>query len=93
MDKTRVYLTESLSTKERKNSTSVSALGIILNLLGYLAIICGFSVGAYMAFASKGIGIITLILVCLGSLITGLLIIGFAKMIYLLQEINNNLKN
>ena len=36
--------TESLSTK-RKSNGSVSGLGVILNLLGYITIICGISIG------------------------------------------------
>lgn len=93
MDKTRVYLTERLTTKERRSSTNNSILGKILTVLGYLTIISGFIIGGYMAFASKGIDLITLVIVCSVSLISGLLIIGFAKIIHLLQEINKQLKD
>ncbi|NLM98303.1 MAG: hypothetical protein GX175_11970 [Halanaerobiaceae bacterium] len=92
MDKTRVYLTESLSTKERKSNGSVSGLGIILNLLGYITIICGISIGFYMTFSSKIIDSISFIIVCLGSIITGFVLIAFAKIIKLLQEIKKNLE-
>ncbi len=96
MDKTRVYLTESLSTKDKKNNSKkpqTSILATIIKVLGYLIIISAFLIGGYLVFARVGIDYFMLVISWISSLIIGIVLIGFAKVINLLQEINNNLKN
>jgi len=96
MDKTRVYLTESLSTKDKKNNnkkTKTSILATIIKVLGYLIIISAFATGGYLVFARVGIGYFMIIISWISSLIIGILLVGFAKVINLLEEINNNFKN
>lgn len=92
MDKTRFYLTESLSTKERNKRENKSVLATIITLIGYLIIVSGFILGSIMAFINNGIDNFILVLVYISSLIFGIIIIGFGKIIYLLQEINNHLQ-
>ncbi len=96
MDKTRVYLTESLSTKEKKSNTEKpdsSILATIIKVLGYLIIISSFVLGGYLVFARIGIDFFTIVIALISSLIVGVLLVGFGKVISLLQEISHYLKN
>ncbi len=95
MDKTRVYLTESLSNKEKKGNienADSSILATIIKILGYLIILASFVAGGYLVFARIGIDFFTIIISLISSLIIGTLLLGLGKVISLLQEINHSLK-
>lgn len=92
MDKTRVYLTESLSGKD-KEEEHYSILATVISVIGYLFIISGIIIGGYMLFSSKGIDLFVFFLLIISSLVLGIIIIGFSRIIYLLNEINNSLKD
>lgn len=88
MDKTRVYLTESLSTKEKKEKQRGSILAIIIMIMGYLLILGGVAASGYLIFTVTEYGILKITLICLSCIFAGVLIIGFARIINLLEEIN-----
>ena len=90
MDKTRVYLTESLSSKVKQEKKKAGLLATIIMIIGFLVIISGFFIGGYLIFADTGF--LKILIACVSGLIVGVLIIGFGKIIKLLQEIINNIK-
>lgn len=91
MNKTRVYLTESLSGKVKSEKRETSKIATIIMILGYIIIFGGFLISAYLTFTGTISNFLILISACLGSLILGILIIGFGKVISLLQKINNEI--
>lgn len=95
MEKTRIYLTESLSGKERysRPKEDYSILATIITVIGYLFIVTGFIIGGYLLFASAGIDLFMGFLLIISTTVIGIIIIGFARIIHLLTEINNRLKS
>lgn len=90
MDKTRIYLTESLATKEEHKSSS-SLIGIIITIVGYIIILGGLTVCGYISFARPGIDLYIVIIGLISCIITGILIIGFGYIINLLYNIKEKL--
>ncbi|MFW6287349.1 MAG: hypothetical protein ACOC2J_01200 [bacterium] len=88
MDKTRVYLTESLSSKEKKKKEKGSLLSIIIMIIGYIIIFGGIATAGYLIFFIADYGILRISLLCLACVFSGVLIIGFGKVIKLLEEIS-----
>lgn len=97
MERTRIYLTESLSGKERnrykQKKEDYSILDTVIKAIGYLIIVTGIIIGGYMLFTSTGVDLFMVFLLILSTTVLGVLIIGFARIIYLLTEINNKLKS
>jgi len=97
LERTRIYLTESISGKERhrprRQDDDYSILAAVITVIGYLIIVSGFFIGGYIFFASAGVDLFMVFILILSTTVLGILIIGFARIIQLLTEINNNLKN
>ncbi|MFW6282206.1 MAG: hypothetical protein ACOC1O_05385 [bacterium] len=92
MDNTRVYLTESLSTKEKNENKKQSIISYVLKVMGYLIIIIGLFFCGFIVFFESGFSYLMLGLIFLGSIIIGILIIAFGQAIYILQKINDKLE-
>ena len=97
MERTRIHLTESLSGKERdrprRKEDDYSILDAVIKAIGYLIIVSGIFIGGYILFASAGVDLFMVFILISSTTVLGILIIGFSRIIYLLTEINNELKS
>ncbi len=62
-----------------------NGVGKTLRIIGILVAVCGILVGAYLYATSENLLLIS-IAVVIGSFISGMLFIGFAEVIFLLQD-------
>ncbi len=92
LEKTRVYLTESLAKKDdTPEESSSNLIGVILSIIGFFIITIGFVAGGYFSVVKTNIDILIIISVCLGSFIIGLVLVGIGQVIKLLDNIKKRL--
>jgi hypothetical protein len=92
MEKTRVYLTESLARKDdTPEDSSNNLIGIIISITGYLLIVLSFIAGGYFSIVKTYPGHLFIISSCLGVFLIGLLFLGIGQIIKLLKNINKKL--
>jgi len=92
MEKTRVYLTESLGKPENNSkSNHKNIIGKIVSIIGFLLIIISIVLSGYFIIIKTEHAFLILVLLCSGIFLTGLFFLAIAHIITLLQHISNKL--
>ena len=93
MEKTRVYLTESLEKNEKNsNKNHNNFIGKIVSIIGFLLILISIALSGYFIIIQTEYTILNIVLLCSGIFLSGLFFLAISQIINLLLNISDKLK-